>query len=95
MAIPTYDDIALPLLRLLADGKEHHQRDLTPLIADHFGLTEEERNSKLPSQQSTHVRNRVGWAGFHLRKAGLAELSREVTLKITEDGLKFRTYRPQ
>lgn len=89
MAIPKYDEIMLPLLQLLADGQEHHQRDLASRIADHFQLTEEERNLMLPSTQSTYLRNRTGWAGFHLRKAGLAELAREATLRITRAGVEL------
>ena len=34
MPIPKYDEIMLPLLRLLSDGKEHHQQDLASQIAD-------------------------------------------------------------
>lgn len=88
MAIPKYDEMMLPLLQLLADRQEHHQRDLAMQLADHFNLTEEERNLMLPSTQSTYLRNRQGWAGFHLRKAGLAELAREATLRITPAGLE-------
>lgn len=40
----------------------------------------------LPSTQSTYLRNRLGWAGFHLRRAGLADLPREATLRITPEG---------
>ena len=86
MAIPKYDEMMLPLLQLLNDGNEHHYRDLGPRIADHFHLTEEERNAMLPSTQSTYLRNRLGWAGFHLRRAALAELPREATLRITSVG---------
>lgn len=86
MAIPKYDEIMLPLLRLLADGNPHHQRDLAMQVADHFQLTDEERNLLLPSTTSTYIRNRTGWAGFHLRKAGLADLPREATLQITTQG---------
>ena len=86
MAIPKYDEMMLPLLQSLADGREHHQRDLAAQIADHFELTDEERNLMLPSTQSTYLRNRTGWAGFHLRKAGLAELARVATLRITTAG---------
>lgn len=89
MAIPKYDEIMLPLLRLLADGQPHHQRDLATQIADHFKLTEEERNLLLPSTTSTYIRNRTGWAGFHLRKAGLADLPREATLQITAQGAEL------
>lgn len=86
MAIPKYDEIMLPLLRLLGDGQPHHQRELSMQIADHFKLTDEERNLLLPSTTSTYVRNRTGWAGFHLRKAGLADLPKEATLQITPQG---------
>ncbi len=86
MSIPKYDEMMLPLLQLLSDGAEHHYRDLAPRIADHFHLTEEERNAMLPSTQSTYLRNRLGWAGFHLRRAALAELPREATLLITSTG---------
>ncbi len=86
MPIPKYDEMMLPLLQLLADGKEHHQRDLAARLGDHFRMTDEERNLMLPSTQSTYLRNRQGWAGFHLRKAGLAELSGQATLRITPSG---------
>jgi restriction system protein len=89
MAIPKYDEMMLPLLQLLGDGQEHHQRDLAAKIADHFQLTDEERNLMLPSTQSTYLRNRTGWAGFHLRRAGLADLPREATLRITPEGLEL------
>ena len=89
MAIPKYDEIMLPLLRLLADGQPHHQRDLAARIADHFHLTDEERNLLLPSTTSTYVRNRTGWGGFHLRKAGLADLPREATLQIAPAGIEL------
>ncbi|MEY2508679.1 MAG: restriction system protein [Verrucomicrobiota bacterium] len=94
MAIPKYDEMMLPLLQLLGDGHEHHQRDLAAKIADHFHLTDEERNLMLPSTQSTYLRNRTGWAGFHLRRAGLADLPREATLRITAEGLELLKHPP-
>ena len=94
MAIPKYDDITLPLLKILSDGKDHIKNDLPPLVADHFNLTEEERSLKLPSGQSTYIKNRTGWAGFHLKKAGLVESPREATLRITDAGMKFLATNP-
>jgi len=88
MAIPKYDEITLPLLQLLKDGNEHHLRDLSNRIAEYFKLSDEERNLLLPSATSTYIRNRTGWAGFHLRKAGLAELTGEATLRITPPGIE-------
>jgi restriction system protein len=79
----------LPLLRLLADGKEHLNRDLALRIAEELNLTSEERNAMQPGNKSTYLRNRIAWAGIYLRKAGLAESTKESTLKITQDGMNL------
>lgn len=84
----------LPLLRMLADGAEHSQRDLAEAIADHFKLTAEERAEMLPKVRATYLRHRLGWAGFSLRRAGLAENPRAGTLRITEEGRKFLASNP-
>jgi restriction system protein len=94
MAIPKYDEIMLPLLKVLSDGQEHHKRDLAAKMGDYFNLTEAERTQLLPSTRSTYLKNRTGWAGFHLRKAGLAESPREAILKITDEGKKFLESNP-
>ena len=43
MPIPKYDEIMLPLLKVLSDGQTHTKRELTEKMADHFHLTPEER----------------------------------------------------
>src|SRR5882724_8593900 len=86
MAIPKYDEMMLPLLRFLADGTEHPQRELAEQIADHFKLTPQERAERLPKVKATYLRHRLGWAGFSLRRAGLAESPRTGTLQITNEG---------
>lgn len=94
MAIPKYDEITLPLLKILSDGKEYSRNELPALIGDYFKLTDEERAAKLPSGQTTYLKNRTGWAGFHLRKAGLVEYSQAATMRITDAGQKFLTTKP-
>lgn len=94
MAIPKYDEITLPLLKIMADGKVRAKNDLHPLIADAFNLTPEERTARLPSGQSTYLKNRTGWADFHLRKAGLLDLVNTSDLRITEAGQKFLATNP-
>jgi restriction system protein len=89
MSIPKYDEMMLPLLRILADGNEHHHNELAQRVADHFRLSQEERTALLPSGHEAYVRNRTRWAGFHLRKAGLATLAREATFRITDEGKRF------
>ncbi|MGI8480900.1 MAG: restriction endonuclease [Chthoniobacterales bacterium] len=94
MAIPKYDEIMLPLLKALSDGKEHNKQALAAKMGDQFNLTPAERVQLLPSTSSTYLKNRTGWAGFHLRKAGLAYSPREATLQITDDGRKFLATNP-
>jgi restriction system protein len=94
MAIPKYDEIALPLLYLFADGQAHHLRDLSTKIADHFKVSAEERVAMLPSGQQNYVRNRTSWAAFHLKKAGLVEAVAPSTLRITQSGQDFLATKP-
>jgi restriction system protein len=94
MAIPKYDEIMLPLLKVLSDGQAHTKRELTEKMADHFGLTPEEREQMLPSTRVTYIKHRAGWAAFGLRKAGLATNPVEGTLVITDEGRKFLATNP-
>ena len=55
MSIPGFQDLMLPMLEILADGKELPVRTLAPILSDKFNLTDEERNHKLKSgQQATY-----------------------------------------
>ena len=94
MAIPKYDEMMLPVLRILGDGAEHSQRELAEQIADHFKLTPQERAERLPKVKATYLRHRLGWAGFSLRRAGLAESPRTGTLQITDEGRTFLASNP-
>jgi restriction system protein len=95
MAIPKYDEIMLPLLKVLSDGQAHTKRELTEKMADHFQLSPEEREQMLPSTRATYIKHRTGWAAFGLRKAGLATNPVEGTLVITDEGRKFLATNPR
>ncbi len=94
MAIPKYDEMMLPLLKMLSDGETHRKRELSEKIADHFDLSQEEREQMLPSVRVTYVKHRAGWAAFGLRKAGLAISPSEGTLQITNEGREFLATNP-
>jgi restriction system protein len=94
MPIPKYDEMTLPILKILADGAEHSQSELADKMAEHFHLTPEERAQRLPKVRATYLRHRLGWAGFRLRRAGLADNPRTGTLQITERGQKFLATNP-
>ena len=49
MAIPDYQTVMLPLLKLASDDKEHQIREAVNMLADQFKLTDTERKETLPS----------------------------------------------
>ena len=49
MAIPDYQSLMLPLLKVAADGKVHTKRDAVNELAQRFKLTDEELKEPLPS----------------------------------------------
>ncbi len=87
MAVPTFQDMFLPVLKLLADGQPHRMADAVDHIADHFNLSPEDRNQMLPSGQGSKVANRVGWCRTHLKFAGLIEKVSWGLYKISPAGL--------
>ncbi|MGZ7283788.1 winged helix-turn-helix domain-containing protein, partial [Streptococcus pyogenes] len=62
--IPSYQAFMRPLLEVAkaANGQEIRLRDAINALADYFGLSEEEREEKLPSGKQTVIDSRVGWA---------------------------------
>ena len=94
MAIPDYQTIMLPLLKFSSDKKEHSIREAVEFLADHFGLSEEERKKLLQSGQQEVFVNRVGWARTYMKKALLLESTRRGFLKITERGLEVIKQNP-
>lgn len=87
MAIPTFQDITLPLLRLCADGNEWSTKASRSPLADHFQLSPEERARLLPSGAATVFNNRIAWAKIHLERAGLLTQLRRGWFKISEIGV--------
>lgn len=94
MAIPDYQTLMLPLLRLLSDNNEHLLREAVQELANEFNLTEEERRQLLPSGVSTVIGSRVGWARTYLHKAGLVESKRRGCLQISARGLSILKKKP-
>jgi restriction system protein len=76
----------LPLLGFLRDGGIHTMKELAQRVADHFSLTDEERERMLPSGQQSYINNRVGWAKSYLKKAGLLENPTRGKVRITSEG---------
>lgn len=73
MSVPTWDQLALPLLRALADGQVHQLSGVAIQLASQFRLGESDLAELLPSGRQTRFRNRVGWAKTALSKSGLVQ----------------------
>jgi restriction system protein len=52
----------LPILQLVADGKEHTLAETREVLAARFNLSVEERTELLPSGRQRRFDNRVAWA---------------------------------
>ncbi len=94
MAIPDYETLMLPLLEFLSDGAEHSMEQATEHIASRFELTPEEREERIPSGNSTYIKNRTGWARTYLKKAGLLCSPKRGHIQLTDRGRQALTEQP-
>lgn len=85
MAIPDYQTLMLPVLKLAADG-ETRVPEAAEKVADSLGLTEEERNEFLPSGRQRILHNRIHWAKFYMSKAGLVESPKRGVFRASQTG---------
>ena len=86
MAVPTYDRLMLPMLRLAGEGLASDLPTAEKKLAAEFNLSDEDRMQLLPSGQQTALRNRAGWASFFLMKAGLLVKPKRGYFEITPRG---------
>lgn len=92
--IPTYEEIMLPLLKLLSDGKEHSLNEAEETLSKHFNVTEAERRQLIPSGQAV-FRNRIGWARTYMKKAGVITSPRRAHFLITDRGRDLLNENPK
>jgi restriction system protein len=94
MPIPDYQVLMLPMLEVLGDGHERSMRELVEVLVRKMGLTDEERDQRLPSGQSTVFRNRVGWAKTYLKNAGLIDNPSRGRVRISTVGKEVLAKNP-
>lgn len=93
MAIPDFQTIMLPLMKLLGDGQEHSLSEVVEKLSASFGLSEQEVKQLLPSGQRIFY-NRVMWARVYLFKAGLLATPSRGNYKITDEGINVLKQSP-
>jgi restriction system protein len=95
MAVPDFQSIMLPLLKLASDGKERSLADTRIALADVFNLTQEELEELLPSGTQPVFNNRVAWASIYLHRAGILKRPQRGQYQITERGLEVLKSKPE
>ena len=86
MAVPDFQSLMLPLLRIAGDGKEHSLSDARGRLAAEFKLTQAEQEELLPSGRQSRFGNRVAWAKVYLEQGGLLLSPRRGHLLISDRG---------
>ena len=95
MNIPAQKNLGPAILEYLQDGKKHHATKILKFLEDHFDLSEDDRALKKSSGGEGLLNNRMRWAAFYLKKAGLVESERGTGVsKITSEGLKLLKEKP-
>lgn len=89
MAIPDFQTLMLPVLRVLKGGNELPFKQVVDELAVEFKLTDDELADMLPSRRAPTFYNRVAWAKFYLKKANLVSQTKRSFLSITDAGKRI------
>lgn len=86
MAVPDYQSLMRPLLAQHQGKGEFRRPDLRESLAAELGLTQEDREERLPSGTQATFDNRVNWAVVYLQRAGLLRKPGRGRSEITPRG---------
>jgi len=86
VAVPDFQSLMLPLLRISADGQEHRLAEARGVLASEFKLSDADREELLPSGRQSKFANRVAWAKVYLAQAGLLLSPRRGHFQLSDRG---------
>lgn len=86
MAVPDFQSLTLPLLKVAADGQEHSMSEARELLASEFKLDQRDLEELLPSGRQSKFSNRVAWTKVYLQQAGLLLSPKRGSFQISERG---------
>lgn len=87
--IPQFKEIQIQALKELGKGAIMRAKDLRESLAEHFQLTEDEKNALYPSGNGELFLGRIVWSLSYLFIAGLVEKPQRGDYKINERGLSM------
>jgi len=94
MSVPNFQQFLIPILKIASDGKIHTPREFEDGAAEMLHLTPEDRSLMLGSGSMTVLRDRTGWAYYHLYRAGLLDRPQRAKYQITKRGLEVLGEKP-
>ncbi len=94
MAVPDFQSLMLPMLRLASDKMEHSISETIEKLALQFKLSEAEKEELLPSGKQRKFVNRVSWTRTYLQKAQFLSVTGRSKFCITERGLNVLKTNP-
>lgn len=87
MAVPDFQTLMLPVLKLAAEGETRIADCVAKVVAE-FKLNDADVAELLPSGRQTRLKNRLNWAKSYLGQAGLIESTKRGYFRATEAGRK-------
>jgi restriction system protein len=94
MAIPDYQSLMLPVLRLAGDQQEHSLSEMRRRIAADLNLSPLDMVRRLASDSQTVFASRIAWAVQFLKQAGVLRSVKRGVYRITERGLMLLKEQP-
>jgi len=95
MAVPSFQQITLPVLKFASDGQEHSTKEGRDAVAQAMAISQSDLEEMLPGGSQPRFINRFHWACVHLKKAGLLTSVRRGWFKITDHGMRVVEDPPQ
>lgn len=89
MAIPKYDEIQFPALKLLSDGKQRKPSEFEYPLSKIFKLTDNEVTQMYDSGNGPIFIDRINWALSYLNMAGVVIKPKRGVYQINDEGLKL------
>jgi restriction system protein len=94
MAVPSYQELMLPVLSVLADHGAMKTAECADRVASKLGLSDDDRSEMLPSGSQRLVVNRTGWAAWYMIQAGLVGRPKRGIIEVTDEGRKLLATKP-
>jgi restriction system protein len=91
--VPSYQDMMLPMLSLIAAGKSS-MNDCLPELRIVFKLSDQDAEAMLPSGKQTYLSNRAHWARQYLSQAGLVTSFKRGSYQVTPLGRELLNSNP-